>query len=254
MIYKAIRQKHPEITVIGTAGPFHDGTDYVQGWALATRLQVPLVDEHYYEEPGWFINNQDYYDHYDRNKPKVYLGEYASRGNTLYNALVEALYLTGVERNGDVVRLTSYAPLLAKEKYTQWNPDLIYFNNTEVKPTVNYEVQKLFGNNAGNEYLPSVIKLSNEDEEVRKHLGISVVRNTRDGSMVVKLVNLLPVATSVKLDLGNLAAGGKAHRSVIQGRPNDKALPVITTTMPAGKVLEADILPPYSFTVWKINK
>jgi hypothetical protein len=144
--------------------------------------------------------------------------------------------------------MTSYAPLLAKEKYTQWNPDLIYFNNTEVKPTVNYEVQKLFGNNAGNEYLPSVIKLSNEDEEVRKHLGISVVRNTRDGSMVVKLVNLLPVATSVKL------AGGKAHRSVIQGRPNDKALPVITTTMPAGKVLEADILPPYSFTVWKINK
>jgi alpha-L-arabinofuranosidase len=82
MIYKAIRQKHPEITVIGTAGPFHEGADYRQGWALATKLQVPLVDEHYYEEPGWFINNQDYYDHYDRNKAKVYLGEYASRGNT----------------------------------------------------------------------------------------------------------------------------------------------------------------------------
>lgn len=253
MIYKAIRQKHPEITVIGTAGPFHDGTDYEQGWALATQLQVPLVDEHYYEEPGWFINNQDYYDHYDRNKPKVYLGEYASRGNALYNALAEALYLTGVERNGDVVRLTSYAPLLAKEKYTQWTPDLIYFNNTEVKPTINYEVQKLFGNNAGNEYLPSAIKLSNEDEAVRKRFGISVVRNTADGSVVVKLVNLLPVPTSLKLDLGELAAGTKADRSVIQGRPNDKALPVITTTMPAGKVLE-DTLPPYSFTVWKIHK
>jgi alpha-L-arabinofuranosidase len=253
MIYKAIRQKHPEITVIGTAGPFHDGTDYEQGWALATQLQVPLVDEHYYEEPGWFINNQDYYDHYDRNKPKVYLGEYASRGNTLYNALVEALYLTGVERNGDVVRMTSYAPLLAKEKHTQWNPDLIYFNNTGVKPTVNYEVQKLFGNNAGNEYLPSVIKLSNEDEAVRKRFGISVIRNTTDGAVVVKLVNLLPVATSVKLDLGNLAAGSKANRSMIQGRPNDKSLPVIVTASSTGNVLE-DTLPPYSFTLWKIHQ
>jgi alpha-L-arabinofuranosidase len=253
MIYKAIRQKHPEITVIGTAGPFHEGTDYRQGWALATRLQVPLVDEHYYEEPGWFINNQDYYDHYDRKKSKVYLGEYASRGNTLYNALAEALYLTGVERNGDVVRMTSYAPLLAKEKHTQWNPDLIYFNNTEVKPTVNYEVQKLFGNNAGNEYLPSVLKLSNEDDAVKKRLAISVVRDTTDGAVVVKLVNGLPVAASVQIDLGNLAAGAKADKTVIKGQPNDKALPVTVTTSSIGNVLE-DTLPPYSFTVWKIHK
>jgi alpha-L-arabinofuranosidase len=248
MIYKAICQKHPEITVIGTTGPFHDGTDYKQGWALATQLQVPLVDEHYYEQPGWFINNQDFYDNYDRNKPKVYLGEYASRGNTLYNALAEALYLTNVERNGDVVRMTSYAPLLAKEKHTQWNPDLIYFNNTEVKPTVNYAVQKLFGNNAGNEYLPSIIKLSNEDEAVRKRFGISVVHDTADGAVVIKLVNLLPVATSVKLDLGNLAAGSKADKSVIYGLPNDKELPVIVTAMSIGNVLED------TFTLWKINK
>jgi hypothetical protein len=253
MIFKALRQKYPEINVIGTSGPFHEGTDYEQGWAIAGKLNVPLVDEHYYESPGWFINNQDFYDHYDRNKPKVYLGEYASRGNTLFNALAEALYLTNVERNGDVVRMTSYAPLLAKEKYTQWNPNLIYFNNTEVKPTVNYEVQKLFGNNAGNEYLPSNLKLSNEDEAVRKRLGISVVRDTSDGSVIVKLVNLLPVATTVKLDLGNLAAGGKANRSVIQGLPDDRVLPVIVTAMSVGNVLE-ETLPPYSFTVWRIHK
>jgi alpha-L-arabinofuranosidase len=253
MIYKALQQKHPEITVIGTTGPFHDGTDYKQGWALASKLHVPMVDEHYYEQPGWFINNHDYYDHYDRNKPKVYLGEYASRGNTLYNALAEALYLTNIERNGDIVRMTSYAPLLAKEKHTQWNPDLIYFNNTEVKPTVNYEVQKLFGNNAGNEYLPSIIKLSNEDEAIRKRLNISVVRDSTDGAVVVKLVNLLPVAISVTVDLGNLAAGNNANRSVIQGLPNDKALPVIVTAMSIGNVLE-DTLPPYSFTIWKIDK
>ncbi len=253
MIYKALQQKHPEISVIGTVGPTYAGTDYEQGWAIASKLNVPLVDEHYYESPGWFINNQHFYDNYDRNKPKVYLGEYASRGNTLYNALAEALYLTNVERNGDVVRMTSYAPLLAKEKHTQWNPDLIYFNNTEVKPTVNYAVQKLFGNNAGNEYLPSVIKLSNEDDAVRKRFGISAVRDTADGGVVVKLVNLLPVATSVTLDLGNLAAGSKADRSVIKGRPNEKVVPVIVTVMSIGNVLE-ETLPPYSFTVWKIHK
>ncbi len=212
-----------------------------------------MIDEHYYESPGWFINNQNYYDRYDRNKPKVYLGEYASRGNTLYNALAEALYLINVERNGDVVQMTSYAPLLAKEKHTQWNPDLIYFNNTEVKPTVNYEVQKLFGNNAGNEYLPVNIQLSNNDEAVSKRFAISVVRNTVDGSLIIKMVNLLPFTTSVNLDLNNLGIGSKMEKSVLQGRPEDKLVPVVGTAVSAQSELK-EILPPYSFTVWRIYK
>ncbi|OQP58275.1 alpha-L-arabinofuranosidase [Niastella vici] len=253
LIYNALKQQHPEITVIGTVGPFHDGSDYEQGWALASQLKVPMVDEHYYESPGWFINNPDFYDSYDRNKPKVYLGEYASHGNTLFNALAEALYLTNIERNGDVVHMASYAPLLAREKHTQWNPDLIYFNNTEVKPTVNYEVQKLFGNNAGTEYLPSVLTLSKEDEAVRKRLGISIVRDTTDGSIIVKLVNLLPVATSLKLDLTKLAPGSKAERTLLNGKPADRQNPVTVTTVAIGNVLE-DTLLPYSFTVWKIHK
>ena len=86
---------------------------------------------------GWFLNHQDFYDKYDRNGTKVYLGEWASRGNNMENALAEAIHLTNVERNADVVVMSSYAPLLAKEGHTQWNPDLIYFNNTEVKPTPN---------------------------------------------------------------------------------------------------------------------
>jgi alpha-L-arabinofuranosidase len=253
MIYNVLRQKHPEITVIGTVGPFYEGTDYEQGWALASKLNVPVVDEHYYESPDWFINNQNFYDNYDRKKSKVYLGEYASRGNTLFNALAEALYLVNVERNADVVTMTSYAPLLANEKHTQWNPDLIYFNNAEVKPTVNYAVQKLFGNNSGNEYLPSGIKLTNEDEAVNKRLAISVVRNTSDGSVIVKMVNLLPVATSVNLDLKNLSTGNKAEKSVLQGRPDDKSVPVTVAAISVGAELK-EALPPYSFTVWKIYK
>ena len=101
-----------------------------------------MVDEHNYNSPGWFIHNQDYYDHYDRKKSKVYLGEYAAhipgRHSNMETALATALFLTSVERNADVVTMTSYAPLLAKEGYIRWNPDLIYFNNKEVKPTVDY--------------------------------------------------------------------------------------------------------------------
>ena len=119
-----------------------------------------MVDEHYYQTPGWFINNQDYYDKYDRNGPKVYLGEYAShisgRKTNMETALTEALYLTSIERNGDVVLMTSYAPLLAKEGHTNWNPDLIYFNNNEVKPTVDYFVQQLYGQHSGTHYIPAV--------------------------------------------------------------------------------------------------
>jgi hypothetical protein len=99
-----------------------------------------MVDEHYYNTPGWFIYNQDFYDKYDRNRSKVYLGEYAAhlpgRPNNIETALSEALYLTSIERNGDLVQMSSYAPLLAKEGHTNWNPDLIYFNNKEVKPTI----------------------------------------------------------------------------------------------------------------------
>ena len=109
MIYEAVKKQYPEVTVIGTVGPFYEGSDYEEGWELATRLNVPMVDEHYYNTPGWFINNQDFYDRYDRSKPKVYLGEYAAhlpgRPNNIETALAEALYLTSVERNGDVVQM-----------------------------------------------------------------------------------------------------------------------------------------------------
>ena len=116
-----------------------------------------MVDEHYYMKPEWFLANQKRYDAYDRSKSKVYLGEYASQGNTLFNAIAEAAYMTSLERNGDVVRLTSYAPLLAKAKHTQWNPDLIYFNNTTIYRTPNYYVQQLFSTNEGDVYHSNVV-------------------------------------------------------------------------------------------------
>ncbi|MBN1795440.1 MAG: carbohydrate binding domain-containing protein [Sedimentisphaerales bacterium] len=163
MIYDAVKEKHPEITVIGTTGPGHSGRDFDQGWKFANELNLEMVDEHYYVSPGWFWANLDRYDSYDRDKSKVYLGEYAAhdseRRTTLRSALAEAAYMTGLERNGDIVRFASYAPLLGKLGHTQWNPDLIYFNNTKVFPTINYYVQQMFSLNAGDVYLPTEVKI-----------------------------------------------------------------------------------------------
>jgi alpha-L-arabinofuranosidase len=253
MIYKALKEKHPEITVIGTVGPFFEGTDYEEGWELAAKLKVPMVDEHYYNPPGWFIHNQDFYDRYDRSKSKVYLGEYASRGNTVYNALAEAIYLTGLERNGDIVHMTSYAPLLAKEGHTQWNPDLIYFTNTEVKPTVNYEVQKLFGRHTGNEYLPGTITLSNNQEAVNNRIAYSIVRDTKSKDVIVKMVNVLPVTVNASLDLSGITiADTQAVKITFQGNPEEKNAKAIEEECSVSEKFTSE-LPAYSLTVIRIK-
>ncbi len=257
MIFNAVKEKYPEITVIGTVGPSFEGTDYVEGWKIATKLHVSMVDEHYYQTPGWFIHNQDYYDKYDRSKPKVYLGEYAShlpgRVTNIETALSEALYLTACERNGDVVSMTSYAPLLAKEGHTQWNPDLIYFNNSEVKPTVDYFVQQLYGQNSGDTYLASDVRISDKSDAVRKRVAVSVVSDSKTGDLIVKMVNMLPVAvnTNVRLD-GMSDFHSSAIRTVLSGTPTDKkARPVTDHITVSGEF--PCTLPAYSFTVIRIQ-
>lgn len=257
MIYNAVKEKYPEIIVIGTAGPFWEGSDYETGWKLGTKLGVPMLDEHYYNPPGWYIHNQEYYDRYDRSKPKVYLGEYAAhlpgRPNNVETALAEALHLINVERNGDIVSMTSYAPLLAKEGFTQWNPDLIYFNNNEIKPTVGYYVQKLFGTNAGDEYIGNVIKFSDAKDNVIKRVAASVVRDSKTGDIVLKLVNLLPVEVHAKLDTESMnISGTEVVKNVLTGAPDDK-----TTKPVESKITVSDIkqikLPAYSFTVLRVS-
>ncbi|PZR24927.1 MAG: alpha-L-arabinofuranosidase [Citrobacter freundii] len=253
MICRAVKAKYPAITVIGTVGPFFEGTDYREGWAIATREKIDMVDEHYYQTPGWFINNQDFYDSYDRSKSKVYLGEYASRGTALYNALAEAAYLTALERNGDIVTMASYAPLLAKENHTQWNPDLVYFNNTEVKPTIGYEVQKLYGNNSGDIYLPATITNNAKEEAARKRVAASVVKDTKTGDLIIKLVNLLPVETSLSIDLAGLNIFSQQAKIIrLKGKPGDKKAEIENTTVNIEATF-SDSLPPYSFSVLRIK-
>ncbi len=254
LIFEAVKAKHPEITVIGTVGPSYHGTDYREGWDLASKLGVPMVDEHYYESPAWFINNQEFYDSYDRSEPTVYLGEYASHDNTLYNALAEAAYLTSLERNGDVVSMASYAPLLAKDDHVQWKPDLIYFNNEEVRLTPNYYIQKAFGQNAGGEYIPTQVTLSNNQDGVKKRIAVSVVRDSKSKDLIVKLVNVLPVSVNSIIDLKGLdiAFDIEAVKTVLQGKPEDKSETSQETRCSVSETLAVE-LPAYSFTVYRMK-
>ncbi|WP_405739017.1 carbohydrate binding domain-containing protein [Streptomyces sp. NBC_00028] len=151
----AIAAKYPDIQVISNSGPDDSGTTFDTAWQLNKDAKVDMVDEHYYNSTQWFLQNNDRYDTYDRSGPKVFLGEYASLGNAFKNGLAEAAYMTGLERNADVVKLASYAPLFANEDYVQWRPDLIWFNNHAAWNSANYEVQKLFMNNVGDRVVPS---------------------------------------------------------------------------------------------------
>ncbi len=151
----AIAARYPDLQIISNSGPDDAGARFDTLWDFNREQEVDLVDEHYYNDPDWFTSNHYRYDSYDRDDPKVFLGEYASRGNTWGNALSEASYMTGLERNADVVRLASYAPLLANESHVQWSPDAIWFDNDESWESVNWEVQKLFGTNVGDEVAPS---------------------------------------------------------------------------------------------------
>lgn len=200
MICKALKQKYPDIEVVGTVGPFHyPSSDYVEGWKIAkeNRQYIDAVDEHYYEKPGWFINHQDYYDHYDRSMPKVYLGEYAANGNNeVDRALAEGIHLCSVERNGDVVEMTSYAPLLCKDGYANWNPDMMYFNNNKVRATESYQVQKMFSVHSGDVYIASDLQLP---EVLKRYVGVSVVKDSKSGKVWLKIVNALPRTLKLKL-------------------------------------------------------
>lgn len=245
MIAKAIHEKYPDMNICGTAGPFHKGSsDYEWGWKVAheNKYLFSLIDEHYYESTGWFMHNQDYYDNYDRTMPKVYLGEYAASTNVkrsnIETALAEAIHLCNVERNGDVVAMTSYAPLLAKDGHNNWNPDLIYFNNRNVRVTPSYETQRLFSMSSGDEYVENTLEVA---DSIKYRIATSVVRNSKTGKQYLKLINALPTEVMMTLDteLDN------AEHIFFSGKITDQRTKVETSTI-TGKFIK---LKPYSVNI-----
>ena len=241
MICKAIKEKYPDIVVCGTVGPFHDpSADYIEGWRFAKENSryIDMVDEHYYESPGWFLNNQDYYDGYDRKAPKVYLGEWASRTRTMESALVEAMHLCHIEKNADVVVMTSYAPLLCKEKHHNWNPNMIYFDNTNITLTPSYHTQKLFSVNGGDRYVASTLRVP---EGLENRVAASVVTDSKSGKKYVKLVNALP--STLKLNVSGLDISGNTAIEGFRGMPADKAVQPADGVKVEGSAIT---LPPYT--------
>jgi len=223
-IYNKVRAKHPEIIIVGTAGPgSHKGNpDFDNGWKLAEELEVPILDEHYYEPNSYFLRSRQY-DSYPRDrKTKVYLGEYAAKDKKLIDALAEGLYLLHVERNGDVVCMTSYAPLFTRKNATNWNPDLIYFDNERPFLTCSYYVQQFFGQSAGQYYYGNCVRFEGDAAGTVQpvedsHYGQSVVLNVKTRHLYVKLCNASGETKKANIDLSRFPLKKSCTKTLLTG-------------------------------------
>ena len=186
-----IHAKYPKIKICGSSGPSADGKDFDYGWEQMRKLGVDMVDEHYYKSPDWFRSNAGRYDNYDRKGPKVFAGEYAAHAkhdpNSWEAALSEAAFMTGLERNADVVYQATYAPLFAHVEGWQWRPDLIWFDNLTSVRSANYYVQQLYGLNKGT----NVLKLTENGKAVTGENGLYATAcfDKRTKSYIVKIAN-----------------------------------------------------------------
>ncbi len=204
MFQTAIKKKYPEIKIIGSSGPSAEGDQFDYLWSEMKKLNVDLVDEHYYKDPDWFLSNADRYDDYSRKGPKVFAGEYAchvqpEKKNSFYAALCEAAFLTGIERNADVVKLATYAPLFAHVDAWQWKPDMIWFDNLRSVKSANYYVQQLYSLYKGT----NVLRVSSNDENVTGQNGIyaSAVTDKKSNQLILKIANTGKTAANISFDL-----------------------------------------------------
>ena len=228
-IYERVTKAHPEIVIVGTAGPgSHPGNhDFEAGWKLAEELDMPIIDEHYYEKDSFFLSKRQY-DSYPRDrKTKVYLGEYAAKDKKLIDALAEGLYLLHVERNGDVVCMTSYAPLFAKKDGTNWNPDLIYFDNERPYLTCSYYVQQMFGQSSGQYYYGDCVQFKGDAAGVEQpqadvHYGQSVILNVKKRKLYVKLVNASDEKKTADIDLSRFPIKKNVVKTILTGKADDE--------------------------------
>ncbi|MEN2398382.1 alpha-L-arabinofuranosidase C-terminal domain-containing protein [Flavobacterium sp. MC2016-06] len=265
---KAIKSKYPNITIVSGAGPFPDGDYYDYGMTELKKLNAEIVDEHYYKNPEWFRKNVTRYDNYDRKGPKIFAGEYAAQSvaiaspdnkNNWECAFSEAAFMTGMERNAEVVHLTSYAPLLAHVEGWQWTPDMIWFNNLESYGTPNYYVQKLFSNNKGTD----LITISKDGKAVigQNDLFASAVKDVNSKEVILKIINTSASAQNAAIDLKGAKLDVKGTAITLKGDGiNDensfanptKISPKESEFKVKGSQVQYDF-PAYSVTVLKIK-
>ena len=206
-----------------SAGPSPSGQQFDYLWSNWRKLKADIIDEHYYMSPEWFRSNAARYDHYDRTGPKVFAGEYAAQTsgvakndnrNNWLGAISEAAFMTGLERNGDVVRMASYAPRLANADAWQWTPDAIWFDNLHSYGTPNYYVQSLFANNTGTRIIPI-------DVHAQAGLYTSAVLNEKTHEVIVKAVNFGSAALPVEIVVQGMKAVSPAKIITLSGSSLD---------------------------------
>lgn len=205
---EAVKAKYPEIIIVFSGPPSYEGASFNRAWRWARENDVEILDEHMYAVPEWMLRNTERYDKYDRTGPKVMLGEYAAHAagtrNTLQAAMAEAALMTGIERNSDIVIMAAYAPLFNRPGWSQWTPDLIWFDNTRVYGTPSYHVQKLFNENLGDVVIPS--ELTDENLEVIgywfKSLYHVCVYDRETENLIIKIVNPWPEEKEVRVEIG----------------------------------------------------
>lgn len=271
LFVKAIRKAYPDIQIVGSSGPNSEGADFDYLWPEMKRIKVDLVDEHFYRPESWFLAQGARYDQYDRKGPKVFAGEYACHGqgkkwNHFHASLLEAAFMTGLERNADIVHMATYAPLLAHVEGWQWRPDLIWYDNLQTVRTASYYVQQLYAKYKGTNVLSLTMdKQPVTGAEGQNGLFASAVYDAGTGEYIVKVAN----TSDQKQTLNLKFEGMKKKEALTSGRcitlasanpdadntiehPNTIA-PKETTMQVSGQAVQVE-LAPNTFAVYILKK
>ena len=269
---KAIRAKYPDIKIVGTSGPDSEGKMFELGWQDMKKQKADLVDEHFYRPESWFLNSGLRYENYDRKGPKVFAGEYACHGkgkkwNHYEASILEAAFMTDMERNADVVYMTAYAPLLAHVDGWQWRPDLVWFDNTEMFKTCSYYVQQMYAQNKGTNVLSLTMdKKPVAGQEGQNGLFASAVLDANANTVIVKVINTGKTAQNISLNLIGLK-GEKTAKTITLNHngmddensienPNKIAPVNGSVKCEAGKknTVLNDVIQPMTFRLYTIEK
>ena len=262
---KAIKSKYPKMQVVGSSGPQSEGKDFDYLWPEMKKLKADLVDEHFYRNEDWFLAQGARYDKYDRKGPKVFAGEYACHPkngkNNFKSALCEAAFMTGLERNADIVHMATYAPLFAHVEGWQWRPDMIWFDNLNTVKSVNYYVQQIYGQNPGT----NVLSLTSNGEAVNGKDGLfaSAVIDKNTKSYIVKVANTTDKSKKIDLNFKGIGKNSelKGTKTTLTSKDNDTentiqnpeaVKPVVSPFSAKGEIVEVE-LPANSFTMYKVS-
>jgi alpha-N-arabinofuranosidase len=258
----ALKAKHPDVQLVVSAGPFPAGEPFNTLWSNWRQMKADIVDEHYYMAPDWFLKNTARYDNYDRSGPKVFAGEYAAQTagvarpdnrNNWKTAISEAAFMTGLERNGDVVQMASYAPLFAHVEAWQWTPDAIWFDNLRSYGSTDYYVQSIFSNNVGSRLIPVT-------PQAQEGLYTSASLDQGSHELIVKAVNVSPNARPAQIRLSGLNPSGTAKVVTLESTDlnaensldHPKNVAPKSSTLPLDSSTVSVQLNPYSVTVYRI--